>query len=95
MNAKELADKFNAKTGDQINSGQKLEGTASIYTSPLVAGGRIYIDGEQGTAYVIQEGTEFKILSKNVLEDNFIASPVAIGKTLYLRGYQYLYCIGE
>jgi len=86
---------FNVKTGEEIYSGQKLEGTGSIFTSPLAAGGRIYIVGQQGTSYVIQEGTEFKILAKNVLDDNFVSSPVAIGKTLYLRGYQHLYCLEE
>ena len=54
---------FNAETGGEIYSGQKLE------------------------------GPEFKILAKNVLEDNFVSSPVAVGKTLYLRGYKHLYCI--
>lgn len=86
---------FNAKTGEEIYSGQKLEGIGSIFTSPLVAGGRIYIVGQQGTAYVVQGGAEFKILAKNVLDDMVVSSPVAIGKTLYLRGYQHLYCIEE
>lgn len=84
---------FDAKTGKEIYTGQRMEGTGSIFASPLYAGGRIYVVGQQGTMYVIQEGPEFKILAKNNLEDNFISSPVVIGKTLYLRGYKSLYCI--
>jgi outer membrane protein assembly factor BamB len=86
---------FNAKTGEEIYSAQKLEGSGNIFASPLAAGGRLYIVGQQGAMYVVQEGPEFKILAKNKLEDNFIASPVVIGKTLYLRGYSNLYCIEE
>lgn len=86
---------FNAETGEEIYSGQKLEGSGNIFASPLAAGGRLYIVGQQGAMYVVQEGPEFKILAKNELEDNFIASPVAIGKSLYLRGYRNLYCIEE
>ena len=84
---------FNAETGEEIYSAQKLEGSGNIFASPLAAGGRLYIVGQQGTMYVIQEGPEFKVLAKNELDDNFIASPVAIDKTLYLRGYNNLYCI--
>ncbi|MFC2158275.1 PQQ-binding-like beta-propeller repeat protein, partial [Acidobacteriota bacterium] len=86
---------FNAKTGEEIYSGQRMEGTGSIFASPLAAGDRIYIVGQQGTMFVVQEGPEFKILAKNLLKDNFIASPVVIGNTLYLRGYENLYCIEE
>jgi outer membrane protein assembly factor BamB len=86
---------FNAKTGAEIYSAQKLEGAGNIFASPLAAGGRLYIVGQQGTMFVVQEGPEFKVLAKNELEDNFIASPVAIGNTLYLRGYHSLYCIEE
>jgi hypothetical protein len=42
---------------------------------------------------VVKQGPEFEILAKNMLEDNFNASPVAVGKQLFLRGYKHLYCI--
>lgn len=84
-----------AKTGKIYYSNQRLEGMGNIFTSPVFAKGRIYIQGEKGTAYVIQEGPEFKILAKNKLDDNFCASPVVIDKNMYLRGYKNLYCIAQ
>jgi len=45
------------------------------------------------TPYVVKQSPEFAILAKNSLEDNFNASPVGLGKQLFLRGNKYLYCI--
>jgi len=84
-----------AKTGKEIYSGQRLEGTGNLFASPFGARDRIYVTGQQGTFYVVKSGPEFQILAKNTLDDNFNASPVAIGKQLYLRGYKNLYCIEE
>ncbi len=84
-----------AKTGEEIYSGQRLEGTGSLFASPFGAQNRIYVTGQQGAFYVVKSGPEFEILAKNILDDNFNASPVAIGKQLYLRGYKNLYCIEE
>jgi len=86
---------FDANTGQEIYSGQRLEGTGNIFASPMGAQGRIYITGQQGTFFVVKGGPEFEILAKNTLDDNFNASPVVIGKKLYLRGYKHLYCIEE
>ena len=86
---------FDAKTGEAYYTGQRLEGMGNVFASPLAANDRIYIIGQKGTMYVIKHDPEFKVLAKNTLEDNFNASPVVIGKQLFLRGYKNLYCIEE
>lgn len=86
---------FDSKTGKEYYSGQRLEGIGSIFASLFAAKDRIYVTGQKGTFYVVKHGPEFEILAKNVLEDNFNASPVAVGNLLYLRGYKYLYCIED
>jgi hypothetical protein len=42
---------------------------------------------------VIKQGDKLEILAKNKLDDAIDASPVAVGKQLFLRGEKYLYCI--
>jgi len=86
---------FDAKSGKEYYSGQRLEGTGNVFASPVGAKDRVYVVGQKGTMYVIKHGPEFEVLAKNKLDDNFSASPAIVGNTLYLRGYKNLYCIEE
>jgi outer membrane protein assembly factor BamB len=86
---------FDAKTGTPHYTAQRLEGMGNIFTSLVGAKDRIYVAGQKGTFYVVKQGPEFEILAKNTLDDNFNASPVVMGKQLFLRGYKNLYCIEQ
>ena len=86
---------FDAKTGKALYSNQRLEGMGNIFTSPVVSSNKIIILGQKGLAYVVKHGSNFEILAKNQLDDNFNASPVVVGNQLFLRGYKNLYCIEE
>lgn len=74
---------------------EKLEGTGTIFASPVGAKDRLYITSQSGISYVIKQGAEFEILAKNVLDDGNFASPAIVGNDLYIRGFQYLYCLSE
>lgn len=84
---------FDARTGKEYYSKQRLEGMGNVFASPVGAQDRIYIVGQKGTMYVVKHGPEFKILAKNKLDDNFNASPAIVDNRIYLRGYKNLYCI--
>jgi outer membrane protein assembly factor BamB len=84
-----------AETGETVLDRTRLRGLRSIYASPLGAAGRIYLVGRDGATLVLERGAEFKVLATNHLSDGFDASPVAVGKQLYLRGQKHLYCITE
>jgi outer membrane protein assembly factor BamB len=84
-----------AKTGEPRYLTQRLEGVPNVYASPLGAAGRVYVAGREGAVAVIQAGPEFKLLATNQLDDGFDASPVAVGKELYLRGKKHLYRISK
>lgn len=86
---------LDAMTGEEYYSIEKLEGIRNIFSSPVCIADRIYIAGANGTIIVVRKGPEFEIISSNVLEDGFHASPVVSGNDLYLRGFEYLYCISE
>jgi hypothetical protein len=57
------------------------------------AQGRVYIAGREGTTVVFRHGPAFEVLAENTLDDGFDASPALVERELFLRGYQYLYCI--
>jgi outer membrane protein assembly factor BamB len=84
---------LDARDGREYYGSEQLEGIRNIFASLVGVKDRIYITGANGTFYVIRHGPELEVLSRNMLEDGFHASPVVIGDTLYLRGFKHLYCI--
>jgi outer membrane protein assembly factor BamB len=66
-----------------------------VYASPVGAGGRIYVVGRDGSSMVLKRGDTVDVLARNKLDDRIDASPAVVGKELFLRGHQYLYCIAE
>lgn len=86
---------FEAKSGKEYYSRQRLEGMGNVFASPVGVKDRVYVVGQKGTMYVIKHGPVFEVLAKNKLDDNFSASPAIVGSMLYLRGYKNLYCIEE
>jgi outer membrane protein assembly factor BamB len=86
---------FDAKTGKQLIDAERLEAIPNVYASPIGANGRVYLPGRNGVTVVIKDAEKFEILATNKLDDGFDASPVAVGKELFLRGHENLYCIAE
>ncbi|MDA1229802.1 MAG: PQQ-binding-like beta-propeller repeat protein [Planctomycetota bacterium] len=67
--------------------------TGDYSASPLESEGHIYFCGQNGTCTVLQAGDEFRELAKNPLDADFMASPAAAGKSLFLRSTTHLYRI--
>ena len=70
-----------------------MEGLGDVFASPVGAPGRVYLADREGKVAVIQPGPQFKVLSVNALDDGCSATPALVGKEIYLRGHEYLYCI--
>ena len=85
---------LNAKDGKALYSNQKVDGITTVFSSPTASKDRIYV-AATGIVDVVKAGSEFSLLSKNILDDTFEASPVIVGNDLFLRGAKYLYCISE
>ena len=51
--------------------------------------------GRDGGALVLKNSAKLEVLATNRLDDKIDASPAAVGKELFLRGHQSLYCIAE
>jgi outer membrane protein assembly factor BamB len=61
--------------------------------SPIYTAGKLYMFTEEGTAYVLAPGKEFKLLATNKVNDGIMASPAVVGKSLILRTKTALYRI--
>ncbi len=84
-----------AKTGNVLIDAERLEALQGVYASPIGAGGRVYLVGRNGAAVVLKPADKLEVLATNKLDDRFDASPVAVGRELFLRGKASLYCIAE
>ena len=85
---------LDAATGEVLYEGKRL-GLKTLYASPVAAAGRIYFTSREGRTKVIAHDEEFEEIATNELDDEFDASPVVIGKELYLRGRKHLYSIAQ
>jgi len=73
---------------------QSLQG---IYSSPVVADGKLYYFGRTGLAVVLAASPKFEMLAENSLENRrgyFNATPAFDGSRLLLRSNRALYCLG-
>lgn len=86
---------YDASSGEEHFSRQRLEGIKGIYASPVGADGRVYIASRNGSTQVIKRGAQYEVLAMNTLDDGFSASPVIVGNEIFLRGHDNLYCIAE
>lgn len=82
------------------------EGAArGIGISPAIAGGKLFLMGNNGASVVLEPGRAFKQIAKNKIEsiaslghwgerqERFVSNPVFDGDRLYLRGEGHLYAI--
>jgi len=81
-----------ARTGKEIYGRQRITSEASGFTSsPWAYNGKIFAMSEEGDAYVIQAGPEFKVLGKNSLNEMTLATPAVARGSLFVRTASKLY----
>lgn len=79
-----------AKTGQEIWK-ERLPGSGSYSSSPVLAGGRLYFFNENGHGTVIAADRKFQVLAANKLDGGFMASPAVAGRALFVRSKTHLY----
>jgi outer membrane protein assembly factor BamB len=94
VNDNGIASCVEAKSGEQ-HWEERLKGKAACSASPIYADGHIYVASQDGPTFVIEPGKKFKLLGTNALDAGCMASPAAVGKSLFLRTRTHLYCIEE
>jgi len=80
-------------SGKPLIDRERLTSADEFYASPIAAAGRLYLVDRSGTTFVLKQSDRLEVLAVNRLDDPIDASPVAVGKQLFLRGDKYLYCV--
>lgn len=91
---------LDAKTGEVVYEQPLVQRPKRdrFYSTPLLAGDRIYCVGRETGTYVLAAKPRFELLATNVIADDTSitnASPAVSDGRLYLRSNQYAYCIGR
>lgn len=64
-------------------------------STPVCAEGKLIITGRRGTVYLVQAGTDLKVISKSDLGEEITASPAVSNGRIYVRTFDALYAFGK
>jgi outer membrane protein assembly factor BamB len=80
-------------TGKQVYA-ERLEGVSTSSSPVATPDGRIYC-ASAGRSYVVRAGPKCDVLAINDLDDASQASAAVADGSVYLKGRQYLWCVGK
>jgi outer membrane protein assembly factor BamB len=85
---------LNRLTGEIVRQ-ERLDGVTNLYSSPIVAGCKIYLFTRNEGGYVLSPDAKMTVLAFNQLDDatTINASPAADGGELFLRTQEHVYCL--
>jgi outer membrane protein assembly factor BamB len=72
---------------------QRVPGNYSA--SPVMTGGLIYVQSEEGVTTVFRPGPSFQAVAVNRLDDAVLASMAVANRSLYIRTAEHLYRIAK
>jgi outer membrane protein assembly factor BamB len=85
-----------ARTGKEVYAKQRISDEVGGFTaSPWAYNGKIFALSEDGDAFVIQAGPEYKLLGKNSLDEFCMATPAIARGSLFIRTESKLYRIAK
>jgi len=83
-----------AKTGELVYSG-RTGAMGYYYSSPVAADNKIYLASEEGVVVVLDGGEELKVLARNKLDAQILATPAIVDGKIYVRTQDHLYAFGH
>ncbi len=92
---KPILTSLDVRTGRAVIDRERLPGLGDVYASPTGTKDRIYLVDREGTTLVLRRADKLEVLATNALDEPVDASPLIVGRQLFLRGHQHLYCIEE
>ncbi len=86
---------YDLRTGTEHFQERVPHRSFGFSASPVAADGRIYLAGEDGLVFVLEAGTQLKLLATNPVGEPLMATPALSDGTLYLRGSRHLFAVGK
>ena len=86
---------FNAKDGTPVWQEERVGAEGDYYASPVAANGRVYVASKRGVVAVIEAGETLKVIARNNLGEEIMATPAIVEDTFYVRTAKHLYAFGQ
>jgi outer membrane protein assembly factor BamB len=84
---------YDAKDGKTLWDRSRLGNFGDYFASPVAADGKVFIAGKNGFVVVLEDGPELKVLAKNDIGEEIIATPSIADGRLYVRTRENLFCV--
>jgi outer membrane protein assembly factor BamB len=81
-------------TGNEIYNA-KLGKAKSFVAAPVASDGKLYIVDEQGTVFIIKDGSSFRQYTEIPLGDICLTAPAITDGIIYFRTQKYLIAVGK
>ena len=83
---------YDAKTGEKY---WEQEFDNGFYSSPILADGKIYLMDMEGIMHIFKAENEYEQISESPIGEKGMTTPAFADGKIYVRGNDYLYCIGR
>lgn len=84
---------YDTKDGRTLWDRSRLGNFGDYFASPVAADGKIFIAGKNGFVVVLQDGPELKVLGKNDIGEEIIATPSIADGRLFVRTRENVFCV--
>lgn len=85
---------LNPQTGELIKQGRLTGALGNYYSSPVAAGGYLYVTSERGAVAVLPPGGDLTPMVVNDLAEDTYATPAFADGRIYIRTVEALYAFG-
>ncbi|HTM47525.1 MAG TPA: PQQ-binding-like beta-propeller repeat protein [Bryobacteraceae bacterium] len=86
---------YQLATGEKVYQERLGSGTSGFTSSPVAAGGHLFITNEEGRTYVLKLGSRYQPAGQNDLGETVMATAAISGDVIYLRGRKHLFAVGR
>ncbi|MGV3660456.1 MAG: PQQ-binding-like beta-propeller repeat protein [Prosthecobacter sp.] len=84
---------YDTKDGKTLWDRSRLGNFGDYFASPIAADGKVFIAGKNGFIVVLEDGPELKVLGKNDIGEEIIATPSIADGRLFVRTRENLFCV--
>jgi outer membrane protein assembly factor BamB len=93
LSDKGIFSRRNPETGERTYQSRVAPGAAAFTASPWAYNGHVFVLSEEGDTFVIEAGSEYRLVQTNSLDDFSMATPAIVGDRLLIRTQHRLYSI--
>lgn len=84
---------YDSKDGSTLWDRSRLGNFGDYFASPVAADGKVFIAGKNGFIVVLEDGPELKVVGKNDIGEEIIATPSIADGRLFVRTRENLFCV--